>query len=144
MVATKSATDLRPFIYGGLDLVFATVYGVLFASVVPNRFAGYSLLLWAVVAVIGVAGVATLTRRRWGWYVACAACALQLALTAALLALLVASASFLAGVYGALGQGAAVLACVFAALVVQLVGLLPGFQLKYLRTHAGRRCFQRA
>jgi len=136
--------DVRPYVYGALDLVFATGFAVLFGMAVPNRFAGYALLLWSLVAVLVVTGAATLSRRRWGWLLAALGCSLQLTLTVVLLALLAISGGFLAGVYGALGQGAAVLALVFAALVVQVVGLLPAFQLKYLLTRAGRRRFGRA
>ncbi|MBT8491973.1 MAG: hypothetical protein KJO07_02840 [Deltaproteobacteria bacterium] len=136
--------DRRPLIYGALDLLFAVAYGLTFALVVPNRFAGYSLILWALVVAIGAAGIGTLSRRPQGWLLACVGCSLQLGLTLILLVLLAISSAFLAGVYGALGQGAAVLALVFAALVVQLVGLLPAFQLKYLMTRAGRRSFGRS
>lgn len=138
----SAARDPRPFIYGALDLLFAGVYAALFALVVPHRATGYALLLWSLVAVIAMVGVATLSRRRLGWLLACVGCSLQLVLTAVLLGLLVISAAFLSGVYGALGQGAAVLAMVFAALVIQLVGLLPAFQLKYLLTRAGRARFR--
>lgn len=131
-------------LYGALDLVFACGFAVLFAKVVPNRFAVYSLLLWSLVAVLVVTGASTISQRSWGWLVAAVGCSVQLALTIVLLALLAISGGFLAGVYGALGQGAAVLALVFAALVVQLVGLLPAFQLKYLLTRAGRRRYGRA
>jgi len=139
----RNTSDRRPLIYGALDLVFAVTYALLFALVVPNRFAGYSLLLWALVLAIAAAGVGTLTRKPKGWLLACIGCTVQLGLTIILLGLLVISAAFLAGVYGALGQGAAVLSMVFAALVVQLIGLLPAFQLKYLMTRAGRKSFGR-
>jgi hypothetical protein len=135
--------DRRPIIYGVLDLCFAAVYALTFALVVPNRFASYSLVLWGLVATIAAAGAGTLSRNPRGWLIACVGCGVQLGLTVILLALLVISAAFLAGVYGALGQGAAVLALVFAALVIQLTGLLPAFQLKYLMTRAGRRAYGR-
>ncbi len=141
---SKDRRDPRPIIYGVLDLIFAGAYALVFALVVPNRFAGYSLLLWSLVVVIAAAGVATLTRHPRAWWVACAGCALQLVLTVVLLALLVISAAFLAGVYGALGKGAAVLTLVFIALAVELFGIVPAFQLRFLLSRAGRLSFRRA
>ena len=64
------------------------------------------------------------------------------ALAILLIVRLVVSAAFLAGVYGAFGQSAAGGSLIGAALVIEIVGLLPLFQLKYLRTAAGRRALR--
>jgi hypothetical protein len=135
------ARDIRPYAYAAIDLVLAASYAVLITAISPTRHAGGRALLWGIVIAIAVMGAATLWRSKWGWRIAAGACGLLLALQVALLALLVSSAAFLAGVYGAFGRGAAVLTLVVAALTVQLVGLLPAFQLKFLMTRAGRRAF---
>ena len=62
----KKRRDARPLIYGALDLVFAGSYALFFSLVAPNRFAGYSLLLWALVFVLAAVGIATLTRHPRG------------------------------------------------------------------------------
>jgi hypothetical protein len=51
------------------------------------------------------------------------------------------SAAFLAGVYGAFGKAAATSALIGVALVIEVVALVPLFQVKYLMTRAGRRAF---
>jgi hypothetical protein len=135
------ARDIRPYAYAAVDFGLAVAYAVLFTAISPTRHAGGRALLWAIVITIAVMGAATLWRSRWGWRIAAGACGLLLALQVALLALLVSSAAFLAGVYGAFGRGAAVLTLVVAALTIQLVGLLPALQLKFLMTRAGRRSY---
>ena len=47
----------------------------------------------------------------------------------------------LAGVYGAFGKAAAMSGLIGVALIIEIVALLPLFQIKYLRTRAGRRVY---
>jgi hypothetical protein len=54
---------------------------------------------------------------------------------------LLASAAFLAGVYGAFGKAAASGALIAVALVIEVVALLPIVQVKYLMSRAGRRVY---
>ena len=49
----------------------------------------------------------------------------------------------LAGTYGAFGKAAASTALIGVAIVVEIVALLPVFQVKYLMTRAGRRAYDR-
>ncbi|HEU4614330.1 MAG TPA: hypothetical protein VFS15_19680, partial [Kofleriaceae bacterium] len=82
--------------------------------------------------------------RRTGWWVAVAGASLLIAITILLIVRVLVSAAFLSGVYGAFGKAAAMSALIGVALVVELVALLPLFQIKYLRTRAGRRAFAMA
>jgi hypothetical protein len=141
--APRARRDPRPFIYAGFDFGFAILYAVVFTSVIPNRHAWAQVLLYGLPVLAVAMGVAMLVRGAWGWRIAAGCCGLMLGLTVVLLALLLTSAAFLAGVYGAFGLAASMLALVGAALVVELVALLPAFQLKYLMTRAGRRRFGR-
>ena len=49
------------------------------------------------------------------------------------------SIAFLAGVYGSFGPAASSFALVAAALIVEVVAILPLFPLKYVMSRAGRR-----
>jgi hypothetical protein len=142
-VSTR-ARDMRPIIYGVLDLVFAGVYGVLFALVAPTRFPLSALQLWALPVLAVAAAAGTLIGGRRGWQVATVATGLLLLDGVWLLVRVLISAGILSGVYGSFGKAAAVVALVLGALVVELVLLLPLFQLKYLMTRAGRRAVARA
>jgi hypothetical protein len=139
--ASQQATEVRPFLYAGLDLVFFLVYLVLFWSVVPSSHGPTRIIAWTLIGITLVMAAAMLSRRPWGWRVAAAGCLGMLLLTVALLAYTLASAAFLAGVYGAFGQGASSMTLLAAAVIVEAVGLLPAFQLKFLMTRAGRKSF---
>jgi hypothetical protein len=132
--------EIRPYFYAGLDLAMATAYTVLL-SLFPTRHAEHAVLLWSMVGAVGLAGAGMLWRNRWGWRAAVVGCALLLLVAVLLLVLILLSASFLAGVYGAMGRGAATIAVLAGALVIEFLGLLPAFQLKFLLTRAGRRHF---
>jgi hypothetical protein len=82
--------------------------------------------------------------RRIGWWLAVGAGSLLLLATILLIVRVLISAAFLSGVYGAFGKAAAMSALIGVALVVELVALLPLFQIKYLMTRAGRRVYARA
>jgi hypothetical protein len=138
-----SRRDPRPFIYAGFDFGFALLYAVLFTSVIPNRHAWAQAMLYGFPLLAAAMGVAMIVRGTWGWRIAAGACGLMLGLTVVLLALVLMSAAFLAGVYGAFGEAASMMALVGAALVIELLALLPAFQLKYLMTRTGRRSFGR-
>lgn len=130
--------DIRPYAYAGFDAAIAAIYAVVLVIVLPAGHLGPSALLWTMVACAVAMAGGMLVRHRWGWRIAAAACAALLAIEVVLLVLLVASAAFLAGVYGAFGRGAAMLTLLAAAISLQLIGLLPALQLKFLLTRAGR------
>ena len=132
--------DRRPYIYAGFDFAFAAFYALLLIQA-PTRHGLHGALLWSTVAAVVLAGVGMVLRNRWGWRAAVAGCGALLLVTLGLLVLLLVSASFLSGVYGSMGQGAAMMALLAGALIIELCGLLPAFQLKFLMTRAGRRWF---
>jgi hypothetical protein len=133
--------DIRRWIYGGLDLAFAAVYAVAIWKVIPNRLASASVHLWTFPAATLAMGAGTLLGGRRGWWIAVVAGSAVLLSTILLIARIVASAAFLAGVYGAFGKAAATFSLVMVALVVELVALLPIVQVKYLMTRAGKRAY---
>jgi hypothetical protein len=123
-------------IYGALDLAFALFYAWVGFVLTPSRSTAFNLALGTVCAMLAVAAVGLLLRARWGRVAAIAASLVLLLFSAVVIVLLVASSAYLRGIYGALGQGMAVLALIVAALVLEAFALLPLFQLRYL---LGRR-----
>ena len=132
--------DPRRFIYAGLDLLFATVYAVVVIKVIPNRLPIAQAHLYALPFATAVMGIGMIIAGRWGWRLAAFGSGLLIAVTILLILRILISAAFLAGVYGAFGQAASTFSLVAAAIVVEMVGLLPLFQLKFLMTRAGKRC----
>jgi len=138
--------DIRPYIYLGLDVAFAALYAAIILTVIPTRIASTALQLWSLpafmlVMAIGTAGIFSAKLRARGRVVAILGGSLVLASTIVLIARVLVSAAFLAGVYGAFGKAAATFALVAVALVVELVALLPIVQVKYLMSRAGRRTY---
>jgi hypothetical protein len=123
-------------LYGALDLAFATLYAWIGFVLTSSRSTAFNLALGLICVMLTVAGVGLLLRARWGRVAAIAASALLLLFSAVVIVLLVASSAYLRGIYGALGQGMAVLTLVLAALVLEAFALLPLFQLRFL---LGRR-----
>lgn len=149
--SSTTRRDARPFIYLALDQLAAAAYAYLLIAAIPNRHLGAALHLWSLPVLAQLMAVGMATRlfrhpavRRAGWWLAVLAGSALLLVTVALIARVVISAAFLAGVYGALGQAAALLALVGVALVIELVALLPLFQVKFLLGRAGRRAYLRA
>jgi len=125
--------------YGLIDLCAAAVYAYVGFVVAPSRQPLFTLVLALVVALLAAAGLALVARGDRGRVpraLGIAASAVLLSFAIGCIALLCASATFLFGVYGALGRGIGLLALVVAALVVELCGLLPLFQLHH---HLRRR-----
>lgn len=144
--------DLRPYIYLALNQLFAAGYFYIIAAIIPNRYASAAANLYALPILMQLItlGAATVVvprnekLRRIGWWVVVVASSLLVAVTILLVVRVLISAAFLSGVYGAFGKAAATSALVGVALVVELVGLLPLFQIKYMRSRAGRRAYAMA
>ncbi|HEU4731053.1 MAG TPA: hypothetical protein VFT22_24330 [Kofleriaceae bacterium] len=133
--------DVRPLIYGVLDVVFAVGYAAAIWKVIPNRLPSAAVHLWTFPITAFAMGFGCLLGKRRGWWIAVIAGSAALLSTSLLIVRIAISAAFLAGVYGAFGQAAATFALVMVALVIELVALLPIVQVKYLMTRAGRRAF---
>lgn len=146
--AAPPARDIRPYVYLGLNQLFVVIYFYVLTYVIPNRMMSAAIHLWSlpVLMQLMALGMATVFARaseprRIGWWVAVVSASLLVLATILLIIRVLVSAAFLSGVYGAFGKAAAISALIGVALVVELVALLPLFQLKYLRTRAGRRAF---
>jgi len=135
--------DLRPWIYAACDVLAVAIY-VSVARVARSSSGTFESLSVIAAVLAGAAGLATLLRRPWSWWVAVLGCGLLIAFAVFLILSLIASAAFLRGVYGSLGRSAAAICLVMAALAVELYGLIPAFQLRYLLSADGRRAARRA
>lgn len=133
--------DIRRWIYGGLDLLFAAVYAIAIWKVIPNRLPSAAAHLWTFPLATLAMAAGTLLGTRRGWWIAVVGGSAVLLAMVLLIVRILISAAFLAGVYGAFGQAAATFALVMVALVIELVALLPIVQIKYLMTRAGRRAY---
>jgi hypothetical protein len=118
--------------YGALDLAFAALYAWFGFVFTPGRSTAFNLALGLVCLLLAAAGAALVVGARWARALAIAACALLLAFSAVAVVLLVISSAILHGIYGALGQGMAVMTLLVAALVLEAFALLPLFQLRFL------------
>ena len=119
-------------LYGALDLAFAALYAWFGFVYTPGRSTAFNLALALVCALLAAGGAGLLVGARWGRRLAIAACALLIAFAAVVIVLLVASSAYLRSIYGALGQGMALMSLLVAALIVEAFALLPLFQLRFL------------
>jgi hypothetical protein len=131
--------DLRRFIYAGLDVVFGVIYLVIATkfALTQSTLDKIQLMTLPVIAAAMAGGM--LVSGPLGWKISVVACSAMLLSAVLIIARILISISFLAGVYGGFGAAAAFFAWVAVALVVELVVLLPLFQLKYLMSRGGRR-----
>jgi hypothetical protein len=123
--------------YGALDLLFAALYAAFGFVLTPGRSLAFNLALGAVCALLAVAGLGLLLRARWGRVAGIVASVALLLFAAVVVLLLVISSAYLKGVYGALGQGLALITILVAALIVEAFALLPLFQLRFLLRRPG-------
>ncbi|HEY4177599.1 MAG TPA: hypothetical protein VGM90_12220 [Kofleriaceae bacterium] len=141
MAASKLPNDPRRWIYGGLDIILGVAVGILIARIVPNRLPSATIHLWTLPLSFFVMGVGTMLGEKLGWKIAVVAGSVCLVSTVLVIVRILISAAFLAGVYGAFGRAAAMTAVTGVFLLVELVGLLPIVQVKWLMTRTGRRAY---
>jgi len=142
----KPGRDLRPYIYLALNQIFALAYFYVVIAAIPNRLPTAKLNLYAVpilmqLIALGAAAIFVPSLRKIGWWIVVVGQTVLLAVTIVLIIRVLISAAFLAGVYGAFGKAAAMTALMGVAIVIEIVGLLPLFQIRYMRSRAGRRAY---
>jgi hypothetical protein len=136
--------DPRRWIYAVTDVLFAAGYLYAFEHLIPNRHGWAMMLLELLPLAAWLMAIGTLLARRWTWWLVIAGGAVMLVWTIVTFFVLLYTASYLAGVYGAFGKAASSGVLGAMALIVQFVALLPAFQLKWAMTRAGRRVFGKA
>ena len=135
MFGARGAARRGRLLYGALDLGFAALYAWLGFAVAPGRSPIWNVALASLVALLAASGGALLVGARFARPLAIITQTLLLVFCATTIVLLVASAAYLRGIYGPIGQGLAMVSLLIAALIVEGCGLLPMFQLRFLLQH---------
>jgi hypothetical protein len=120
-------------IYGVVDLLLAGLYLLLFLRVVPARSTSITVIAVSVSTILAAGGVGMLTFSPLGRRIAAVSSMIMLAACAVLIALLLASVAYLHGIYDGIGEAGVAIGLLAAALAIEVVGLVPGLQLAYLR-----------
>jgi len=131
-------------IFGGLDFLFGWLYLLIFIYAVPSFDPTVRILTYVGSIAIIVAGAVMLAGGRVGYWVGVGVAGFLLLLCFALVAMLVAAAAYLYGLYGAFGKGATYVTLFGISLVVAYIGLLPIFQMAYLLRREVRTSYRRA
>ena len=118
--------------YGALDLLFAALYAYIGFVLAPSRMRWFQIALAAVLLLLTLSGIHLLLHTRWARLFGTLAAAVLLLFSALVVVGLCSSAAYLRGIYGAVGEGLAVMTLVCAALVIEFFALLPLFQLRAL------------
>jgi hypothetical protein len=120
-------------VFGIADLLTAAVVGLGVFVALPARWWPVDSAAAALTALEVAAGVGLLAATTWGERVARAASAVALGLGLFLVTVLAVTASWLSGVYGAVGQGGAIILALVAVMALPYLVVLPVVELVWLR-----------
>jgi hypothetical protein len=141
MAAAPPHRDPRRFIYVAIDLALTAGYLALLLTTLRNRHGWAQAVLYVLPVGTTLMAIGTTFGRRWGWWLTLAGGTTLLLWTVGFIILLLSTAAYLSGVYGAFGKAASSGAVLAVAFVIQAVAFLPALQLKWALTRAGRRAF---
>lgn len=127
--------------FAAVDLAHAALY-TLAALLAPTPAWEPRAVVLGLAALLLATGLGLLLRARWGRLLGLATSVALLACALVVVALLVASAAYLRGIYGGFGEGAALVCWIAIALVVEFMVLLPAFQVRFLLRDDVRRHFE--
>ncbi len=119
--------------FGILDLTTAVLLTTGVFVGLPARWIPVDVATALLVALETTSGVALLCNASWAPSLAFGVAALALALGLGLVTMLAVTASWLAGIYGPVGRGGAVLYVLVAALAIPYLVALPALQLAWAR-----------
>jgi hypothetical protein len=121
------------FAFGALNLLSAALLGIGVFWGLPDRYLPVDGGAVCVMTLLAGSGLGLLLRTRWSVVTATMAAGVTLALGLVLVGALAVSASYLAGIYGPVGRGGAVLFILVMALAIPYLVALPGAELVWLR-----------
>jgi hypothetical protein len=127
------------WLFGAIDMIAALVIVLGVFIGLPARWWVVDVPAAVVASLFAAAGGAILAGRTWAHGVARAASIVALVLGLALVTTLAVTVSYLAGVYGAVGRGGAVILTLVAALALPYLVALPAAQLLWLHRAAPPR-----
>jgi hypothetical protein len=131
MVDTKPISKRRRIVFAVLDLVTAAGVGILL-KIGWTSSTLFLVLAGLLVLLLVASAVGLIVGKKWGRWLARIASFYQLGLLLLLILAVVFGASYLWGLYGSVGTGAALIFIVIAALLIEALGLLPLFKLRAL------------
>jgi hypothetical protein len=120
-------------LYPILDLCLALAYVYIFFILIPSRSAAFSVAAGAFVVLTLASGAGIALGGKWGRRITVVSACGRILGCLSFIGLLLASAAYLHGIYGAVGTLGAALSMVVAALSIQFVGLVPFFELLLMR-----------
>jgi hypothetical protein len=118
--------------FGSVDILSAVVVYVAVFEGLPTRYFPIDAAATIVIVLLGAAGVGLLAKKSWAAMVARVASLVTLALGLALVTTLALTVSYLAGIYGPVGRGGALILGLAAALGFPYIVALPAAQLVWL------------
>ncbi len=128
-----SATpDVVRRVFAGSDLASAALLGIGVFVGLPARWWPVDTSAAVVVALLVASGVGLLVQHAWSARVARIAALVALAYGLVLTTMLLVTASYLAGIYGAVGKGGAVIMLLVLAMVLPYLVFFPAAQLLWL------------
>jgi hypothetical protein len=124
--------DRGLFVYAALDVAFAFLYLYIGFALAPSRSPFVQAMVWILFVIMVGSGVCLALRQKWSRWVGLGAAVVVLLVCAFLITALLMSSAYLKGVYGGFGKGAATVCLLAAALSIEVFGLLPAFQIRFL------------
>jgi hypothetical protein len=118
--------------FGSIDLLSAFIVYLAVFQGLPSRYLPIDLAAGLVIALLLAGGIGLFLQRRWAFDVARLGSWITLVLGLALVSTLAVTASYLAGIYGPVGRGGAIIMTLAAALGLPYLVVLPVTQLVWL------------
>jgi hypothetical protein len=124
---------MQRIVFGTLNLLSAALVFVGVFVALPTHWWPVDVGAGALVLLLGAAGAGLLLRKPWAERAARGASFFALGIGLALVATLAITASYLAGIYGPVGRGGAIILALVAALAIPYLVVLPASELLWLK-----------
>jgi hypothetical protein len=128
----SASPDVVRRVFAGFDLASAALLGVGVFVGLPARWWPIDTSAGVVVLLLVASGVGLLAQKPWSTRVARLAALVALAFGLVLTTMLLVTASYLGGIYGAVGKGGAVIMLLVVAMVLPYLVFFPAAQLLWL------------
>jgi hypothetical protein len=140
MIDTVSSPRHRAFAvgFGAVDLLAAFIGYLAIFEGLPSRYLAVDLPAGCVIGLLGVTGVGLAVGQKWAVALARVASLVTLLAGLLLVGALILGASYLAGIYGPVGRGGAIIEVLSAALALPYLVVLPAAQLVWASSLAAR------